>query len=48
VLNVAAVVALYKFLFTPGQLWKIWNVSRESARNSPFAERDLSDVADTP
>jgi biofilm PGA synthesis N-glycosyltransferase PgaC len=48
VLNVAAVVALYKFLFTPGQLWKIWNVSRESARNSPFAERDLSNVADTP
>lgn len=25
VLNAAAVVGLYKFLFTPGPLWKIWN-----------------------
>ena len=25
VLNAAAVVGFYKFLFTPGPLWKIWN-----------------------
>jgi hypothetical protein len=25
VLNVAAVAGLYKFLFTPGPLWKIWS-----------------------
>jgi hypothetical protein len=27
VLNAAAVVALYKYLFTRGPLWKIWNPS---------------------
>jgi hypothetical protein len=28
VLNAAAVVGLYKFLFTRGPLWKIWNSSK--------------------
>jgi hypothetical protein len=28
VLNVAAVVGLYKFLFTRGPLWMIWNSSK--------------------
>jgi glycosyltransferase involved in cell wall biosynthesis len=28
VLNLAAVVALYKFLFTRGPLWEIWNASK--------------------
>jgi hypothetical protein len=28
VLNAAAVVGLYKFLFTRGQLWKIWNAGK--------------------
>lgn len=32
VLNVAAVVALYKFLFTPGPLWKIWRTEAAPVR----------------
>ena len=28
VLNAAAVVGLYRFLFTPGPLWKIWNLNK--------------------
>jgi cellulose synthase/poly-beta-1,6-N-acetylglucosamine synthase-like glycosyltransferase len=28
VLNAAAVVGLYRFLFTPGPLWKIWNLGK--------------------
>jgi len=28
VLNAAAVVGFYKFLFTPGPLWKIWNTGK--------------------
>jgi hypothetical protein len=28
VLNAAAVVGLYRFLFTRGPLWKIWNSSK--------------------
>jgi hypothetical protein len=31
VLNVAAVVGLYKFLFTNGPLWKIWNSDKSAA-----------------
>lgn len=31
VLKVAAVVGLYKFLFTRGPLWKIWNVNQPAA-----------------
>ena len=33
VLNAAAVVGLYKFLFTTGPLWKIWSAPSTSARN---------------
>jgi poly-beta-1,6-N-acetyl-D-glucosamine synthase len=31
VLNAAAVVGFYKFLFTPGPLWKIWNSNKQVA-----------------
>lgn len=34
VLNVAAVVGLYKFLFTTGPLWKIWSVPSRAAEGS--------------
>jgi cellulose synthase/poly-beta-1,6-N-acetylglucosamine synthase-like glycosyltransferase len=34
VLNVAAVAGLYKFLFTRGPLWKIWNSSRPAEKAS--------------
>jgi hypothetical protein len=30
-LNAAAVVGLYKFLFTTGPLWKIWNSGKPAA-----------------
>lgn len=30
ILNAAAVVGLYKFLFTPAPLWKIWNAGKPS------------------
>jgi len=33
-LNAAAVVGLYKFLFTPGPLWKIWNLGKLAAVDS--------------
>jgi poly-beta-1,6-N-acetyl-D-glucosamine synthase len=39
VLNAAAVVGLYKFLFTRGPLWKIWNSPKpNSAPSSPRPE----------
>jgi hypothetical protein len=31
VLKAAAVVGLYKFLFTRGPLWKIWNSNKPEA-----------------
>ena len=34
VLNAAAVVGLYKFLFTPGPLWMIWNAKHPGVRRS--------------
>ena len=34
VLNAAAVAGLYKFLATPGPLWKIWNSSEPAAKGS--------------
>jgi cellulose synthase/poly-beta-1,6-N-acetylglucosamine synthase-like glycosyltransferase len=34
VLNAAAVVGLYKFLTTRGPLWKIWNSSKATAKDS--------------
>jgi cellulose synthase/poly-beta-1,6-N-acetylglucosamine synthase-like glycosyltransferase len=39
VLNVAAVVGLYKFLFTRGPLWRIWN-SRKPAEMDPSRRTD--------
>lgn len=38
-LNAAAVVGLYKFLFTPGPLWKIWNLGAQ-VPNSAARESD--------
>ena len=45
VLNAAAVVGLYKFLFTRGPLWSIWNSNAPTAENAtPGAENSaLSD-----
>jgi cellulose synthase/poly-beta-1,6-N-acetylglucosamine synthase-like glycosyltransferase len=36
VLNCAAVVALYKFMFTRGPLWKIWNSPQVSRKTPPL------------
>jgi len=36
ILNVAAVAGLYKFLFTPGPLWKIWSVGRVAEASVPL------------
>jgi cellulose synthase/poly-beta-1,6-N-acetylglucosamine synthase-like glycosyltransferase len=36
ILNVAAVVALYKFLFVRGPLWKIWYVTKPEAGTTEF------------
>jgi poly-beta-1,6-N-acetyl-D-glucosamine synthase len=33
-LNAAAAVGLYKFLFTPGPLWKIWTTPKAAAKTS--------------
>jgi hypothetical protein len=41
VLNAAAVVGLYKFLFTSGPLWKIWN-KNSSASVSTIDEEDFA------
>lgn len=35
VLNAAAVVGLYRFLFTSGPLWKIWNLNKPVATDLP-------------
>jgi len=40
-LNAAAVVALYRFLFTRGPLWKIWGSSKPGA-TSPTPETENS------
>jgi poly-beta-1,6-N-acetyl-D-glucosamine synthase len=42
VLNAAAVVGLYRFLFTPGSLWKIWNAGRKLEVIQMPAGRDAS------
>jgi poly-beta-1,6-N-acetyl-D-glucosamine synthase len=39
VLNGAAVVGLYKFLFTRGPLWKIWNMGKP-AESAPTSEAE--------
>jgi len=41
VLNVAAVAGLYKFLFTRGPLWKIWNSPKQSSSISTAAVETL-------
>ena len=41
VLNAAAVVGLYKFLFTAGPLWKIWN-SGKPAEKAPSTQTENS------
>ena len=38
VLNAAAVVGLYKFLFTRGPLWKIWNSTTDETVSTAKAE----------
>ena len=42
VLNVAAVVGLYKFLFTRGPLWLIWNASKIAERQPNHESEDLT------
>jgi len=42
VLNAAAVVGLYKFLFTPGSLWKIWTSNRPVATSSTSEDETLT------
>jgi poly-beta-1,6-N-acetyl-D-glucosamine synthase len=47
-LNVAAVVGLYRFLFTHGPLWKIWNLGKyQSLQASTAISIDLGSVAAT-
>jgi cellulose synthase/poly-beta-1,6-N-acetylglucosamine synthase-like glycosyltransferase len=41
-LNAAAVAGLYKFLFTRGPLWKIWNSSKPEAMGSTPETEDLA------
>jgi glycosyltransferase involved in cell wall biosynthesis len=41
VLNAAAVAGFYKFLFTPGPLWKIWNSGHPEAMGT---RRETTDV----
>lgn len=46
VLNAAAVVGLYKFLFTRGPLWKIWNTrTAESAKGGSKPEAAFGETA---
>lgn len=42
VLNAAAVVGLYKFLFTRGPLWKIWNSGKPVASTASQESRSLT------
>jgi poly-beta-1,6-N-acetyl-D-glucosamine synthase len=44
VLNAAAVVGLYKFLFTPGPLWKIWNTDKPVEMTSRSISEKTSPV----
>ncbi len=41
VLNAAAVVGFYKFLFTPGPLWKIWNSGKQAQSASTSEAENL-------
>jgi hypothetical protein len=42
VLNAAAVVGLYKFLFTRGPLWKIWNTGVPVTSSAAMAQNTQS------
>jgi hypothetical protein len=42
-LNAAAVVGFYKFLFTRGPLWKIW-ISGKQGEKSPIPETKSAEV----
>lgn len=42
VLNAAAVVGFYKFLFTRGPLWKIWNSSEPKAKGPTLETANLA------
>ena len=44
VLNTAAVVGFYKFLFTRGPLWKIWNSSKPPATGSTSESEHLTSM----
>jgi cellulose synthase/poly-beta-1,6-N-acetylglucosamine synthase-like glycosyltransferase len=41
VLNAAAVVGLYKFLFTRGALWKIWNSNQSKPESAGLQDEDI-------
>lgn len=41
VLNTAVIVGLYKFLFTRGPLWKIWNSSKPAEKGSIPGKEEL-------
>jgi glycosyltransferase involved in cell wall biosynthesis len=41
-LNAAAVAGLYKFLFTRGPLWKIWNTNRAEAKGPSAETKNLA------
>lgn len=47
-LNAAAVVGLYKFLFTSGPLWKIWNSNKPVETNSSAEARKLPQPGPAP
>jgi hypothetical protein len=42
VLNAAAVVGLYRFLFMRGPLWKIWNSGRPAQMDSMCAAENVT------
>jgi hypothetical protein len=44
ILNAAAVVGLYKFLFTRGPLWKIWNTGKPVETTSRSISENKSSV----
>jgi hypothetical protein len=48
VLNAAAVVGLYRFLFTRGPLWKIWNTSKMTERASAQEPDELAPAEPAP
>jgi cellulose synthase/poly-beta-1,6-N-acetylglucosamine synthase-like glycosyltransferase len=53
VLNTAAVVGLYKFLFTRGPLWRIWGTNKPpegglASNAGPMTPRDLSSLPHRP